>query len=177
MKSASQGLPFSRRPQLASMACSKSTMISRPLSWRKAMVSSAIRRFSSGVVSSDSETSSRRDLTTITATGMRCLWLTMNWTSGQCSTFVPRPRVLPKRARRIAPVSTDPRAVVMSATKRLAPAKPTSAYRTPKLAMRCSRPTALGTEISMFGCCIPSRRLVSNSSTFLAIASFICPSF
>jgi penicillin-binding protein 1A len=36
--------------------------------------------------------------------------------------------------------------------------------------MRCSRPTALGTEMSIFGCCIPSRRLVSNSSTFRKLA-------
>src|SRR5690242_6981851 len=31
--------------------------------------------------------------------------------------------------------------------------------------MRCNSRTALGTEISRFGCCRPSRRLVSNSST------------
>ena len=40
-------------------------------------------------------------------------------------------------------------------------------------AMRCSSTTAFGTEISRFGCCIPSRRLVSNSSTFLVLTSVI----
>src|SRR4051812_42843220 len=35
----------------------------------------------------------------------------------------------------------------------------------PKEPIRSSRRTALGTEISRFGCCRPSRRLVSNSST------------
>ena len=42
------------------------------------MVSHVMRRFSSGVTPSERSTSSRRDLTTITATGTRRLWRTMN---------------------------------------------------------------------------------------------------
>ncbi len=137
-------MPFSRRPQLASIACSKSTMTSRPLSCRHSMVSHAMRRFSSGVVSRDFATSSSRDLTTTTATGTRRLWRTMNCTSGHSWTFVPRPRVRPKSASFIAPVSTEARALVRSSTNWLAPAKPISAKCTPKAPMRCRQQYGVG---------------------------------
>ena len=98
---------FRSRPQLASMACSRSTRTSRPCDCRQSMVSHVMSRFSSGVVSSERSTSSRRDLTTMTAAGMRRWWRRMNCTSGQSSTLVPRPRERPKRASFIWPVSTE----------------------------------------------------------------------
>ena len=42
-----------------------------------------------------------------------------------------------------------------------------------KAAHALQQADAIGTEISRFGCCIPSRRLVSNSSTFLVVVSCI----
>ena len=51
------------------------------------MVSRVMSRFSSGVVSSERSTSSRRDLTTMTAAGMRRLWRTMNLHVGPVFNF------------------------------------------------------------------------------------------
>ncbi len=41
--------------------------------------------------------------------------------------------------------------------------------------IRCNRLTALGMEMSRFGCCSPSRRLVSNSSIRPLLVFCICP--
>ncbi len=124
-----------------------------------------MRRFSSGVVSSERSTSSRRDLTTITAAGTRCLWRRMNFTSGQSSTFAPRPRERPKRASRIAPVSTA--RARRSDRRQIGWHRRIRSRHSARRMLPCaaSRSTALGTEISRSGCCKPSRRLVSKSST------------
>ena len=77
-------------------------------------------------------------------------------------------RTAPASCPRVHPIQGP----VRSSTNWLAPANPISAYLTPNAPIRCSRPTAFGTEISRLGCCIPSRRLVSNNSTLLLPAAF-----